>query len=84
MHSSPRKKTMRTMFEADRHSASAIASISVRSSGDRRSGKDPPATLFLGVRARCVFCTCVIVVYCDLLSVREKHCGMKFRTSQEI
>lgn len=64
---------MRTMFEADRHSASAIASISVRSSGDRRSGKDPPATLFLGVRARCVFCTCVIVVYCDLLSVCGKH-----------
>jgi hypothetical protein len=27
----------------------------------------------LGVRARCVFCTCVIVVYCDLLSVCEKH-----------
>lgn len=61
------------MFEADRHSASAIASISVRSSGDRRSGKDPPATLFLGVRARCEFCACVIVVYCDLLSVCGKH-----------
>lgn len=68
---------MRTMFEADRHSASAIASISVRSSGDRRSGKDPPATLFLGVRARCVFCACVIVVYCDLLSV----CGKQYENN---
>lgn len=74
---------MRAMLDAERHSSAAIVSIVFRSSGESRSGSGLPATLFFGVRDLCSCCTCVIVVYCDLLSVRENHYLQKSANSQQ-